>query len=123
MKIALQAGFGGLLAVLGAAVGWGVWEGRTTVLQVLVLACVATYGAVGWVASRDKPPLEGMLLSYGGAYRAVAMFIAGAAIGALAYHGEIALLYAALWAGMLIWVERMLRSRLGDAIGDIFDWL
>jgi hypothetical protein len=122
MKIALQAGLGTLLAALGAAVGWGVWEAQTTALQILVIGCVATYGAAGWVASREEGPLRGALPN-SEAYRTTAMFIAGAGTGALAYHGEIALLYAAIWAGALIWVEHKLRSRFGELIGDLFDWL
>lgn len=122
MKIALQVGFWSLLAALGAAVGWGVWEARTTALQILVIGCVATYGAAGWAASREEGVLQGAL-PHGGTYRSVAMFIAGAGMGALAYHGTIALLYAAMWAGVLLWVEHKLRSRFGEMIGDLLDWL
>jgi hypothetical protein len=56
-------------------------------------------------------------------YRTVAMFIAGAAMGALAYHGEAALLFAVIWIAVLIWVEHKLRSWLGEMIGDVLDWL
>jgi hypothetical protein len=122
MKTVLQVGFWSLLAALGAAVVWGVWEARTTALQILVIGCVATYGAAGWVASREEGFLQGAL-PQGGTYRTVAMFIAGAGMGALAYHGTIALLYAAMWAGVLIWVEHKLRSRFGEMIGDLLDWL
>ena len=122
MKTALQVGFWSLLAALGAAVVWGAWEARTTALQVLVIGCVATYGAAGWAASREEGVLQDALPD-GGTYRTVAMFIAGAGMGALAYHGTIALLLAAMWAGVLLWVEHKLRSRFGEMIGDLLDWL
>jgi hypothetical protein len=122
MKIALQAGFGTLLAALGFVAGWGVWEAQTTALQGLVIGCIAMYVAAGWVASREEDPLQGALPN-GGVYRTLAMFIAGAGMGALAYHGEVALLYAAIWASALVWVEHKLRSRFGELIGDLFGWL
>ena len=122
MKTALQVGFWSLLAALGAAVVWGVWEARTTALQILVIGCVATYGAAGWAASREEGVLQDALPD-GGTYRTVALFIAGAGMGALAYHGTIALLLAAMWAGVLLGVEHRLRSRFGEMIGDLLDWL
>jgi hypothetical protein len=122
MKTALQVGIWSLLAAIGAAVVWGVWEARTTALQILVIASVAIYVAAGWAASREEGFLQDAL-PHGGTYRAVAMFIAGAGMGALAYHGKIALLYAAMWAGVLLWVEHKLRSRFGEMIGDLLDWL
>ncbi|MCS3651942.1 hypothetical protein GGQ08_003160 [Salinibacter ruber] len=103
MKTALQVGFWSLLAALGAAVVWGAWEARTTALQVLVIGCVATYVAAGWAASREEGVLQGAL-PHGETYRTVAMFIAGAGIGALAYHGTVDLLLAAMLAGIVLWV-------------------
>jgi len=122
MKTVPQVGFWSLLAALGAAVGWGVWETRTTVPQILVIGCVATYGAAGWVASQEEGVLHGAL-PYAGLCRTVAMFIAGAGMDALVYHDTIALLYATMWAGVLLWVENRLRSRFGEIIGVLLDWV
>jgi hypothetical protein len=106
------------LAALVAGVGWGALAGQTTVLQVLMVGAVATYLAAGWALDRSPA-----VPSFSGACRGAAILIAGAAVGGLAYYSEVALLHAMIWAAVLIWVERAVRSHLGDLIGGLFGWL
>lgn len=108
------------LAVLGTGVGWGAWMGQTTVLQLLLVGAVAAYLAAGWALDSDRSVGS---FSFSSACHGVALAIAGAAVGGLAYYSQVALLHAMIWAAVLIWVERAVRNHLGDSIGDLFGWL
>lgn len=99
---------GSLLATV-AATAWGVWEAQTTVLQLATLVAVGT----GWLADRLSD------LPHHGVFATVAWFLAGANLGALSYHGETAILFAAMWFGLLIWIKREIRKDVRQR----FDWL
>jgi hypothetical protein len=49
------------------------------------------------------------------------MFVAGAAVGALAMHGTVALLYALLWLALIAWIEHQMRSWLGELVSNALD--
>lgn len=111
MMLHLALGTG--IAVLAVLAGWGAWHGHTVLLQGLVVAAGAVYVGLGRVPE----------LAHNGAYRGAALFVAGAAIGALAFHGTVALLYALLWLVLIAWIEHQMRSWLGEVVSNVLDAL
>lgn len=101
------------VAGLAAATFWGVWHAQTLLLQVCVVIACGIYMCAGYL---DRLPRAG-------GYAAASMFVAGAALGALAYHGEAALLYALMWLAAMIWIEVKVRHWLGDLLGTLSDLL
>jgi len=108
-----QWAIGLVLVGLAALVGLGVWYDQTLLLQVYVLAATGVYGLAGYL---DDLPRAGW-------YATAAMFIAGAAMGALAYHGDVRLLFAVMWLTLIIWIETKIRHWLSDVIGEVFNLL
>ena len=107
----LQLVFGIGIAILAVLVGWGTWHEHTLLLQGLVIAAGGVY-----VGLKHVPKLP-----HNGAYRGSAMFVAGAAVGALAFYGTVALLYALLWLALIAWVEHQMRSWLGELVSNVLD--
>jgi hypothetical protein len=87
-----------LLAGLSVLTAWGVWH--------VVVAC----GIYGLAAYLENVP-------HAGWYATASMFVAGAAMGALAYHGEAALLFVLIWLAVMIWIEITVRHWLSDLFG------
>jgi hypothetical protein len=107
----LQLVFAMGIAILAVLAGWGAWHGHTLLLQGLVIAAGGVY-----VGLKRVPKLP-----HNGAYRGAAMFVAGAAVGALAMHGTVALLYALLWLALIAWIEHQMRSWLGELVSNALD--
>jgi len=95
-----------VLALLAGITGWCAWHGHTTALQLLVLAAGAAYAGAGQLRGLTRPEWA----------RAAAIFVAGAAVGALAYFGEISLLFWILAAGLFLWIEMQLRRWVAGAL-------
>ena len=108
-----QWALGCSLAVLAGLVGWGVWHGRTLLLQACVIAATGIYGLAGYLDDFHGA----------GWYAAASMFVAGGCMGALAYHGEVGLLLAIGWLAMMIWIEVGIRHWLSDVLGGVADLL
>ena len=108
-----QWALGCSLAVVAGLVGWGVWHGQTLLLQVCVIAATGIYGLAGYLDD-----------FYGAGWHAAAsMLVAGACMGALAYHGEVGLLLAIGWLALVIWIEVGIRHWLSDVLGGVADLL
>lgn len=102
-----------LLASLAGLVGWGVWFGQTLLLQVYVIAATGIYGLAGYLDD----------LPYAGGYAAASMVVVGACMGALAYHGEVGLLFAIMWLAVMIFIEVGIRHWLSDVLDGVADLL
>lgn len=81
---------GAILFILGLCIGWAVFTAHTIMLQ--VLAAIALAGAL-WANWQKRTTAQLGLL-----------FLAGACIGALAYHGTVSILLTLVWLALLVWV-------------------
>lgn len=96
-----------LLAGLSVLTAWGVWHDQTLLLQVYVVVACGIYGLAAYLEN----------VPHAGWYATASMFVAGAAMGALAYHGEAALLFVLIWLAVMIWIEITVRHWLSDLFG------
>jgi hypothetical protein len=79
-----------VLSLLSLAIGWAVFTANTIMMQ--VLAAIALAGAL-WTDWQERKRAQFGLL-----------FLAGACIGALAYHGTVSILLTLVWLALLVWV-------------------
>ena len=101
------------LVLSAVLIGWNVAVADTTMIQIGAL--VTTF--LGWGAHE----VDG--LPRGGTLGTLAFFLAGAAMGACAYHGDVSILIAILWVGLFFWIKRTIRQEVADAFDVLKDLL